>query len=132
METGNWYIYETKNLINGKTYIGQRKCPKNKTPETDIGYMGSGIYLKRAFLKYGNENFRKRIIIGNIPYKDEINRLEVYYIGLYKKHRMAEYNIAAGGQGNIGKDAYKKLSEKFKGNKFAIGNKSMSGKNILS
>lgn len=28
-----FYIYEIKNLLNDKTYIGQRKCPKNKIPD---------------------------------------------------------------------------------------------------
>jgi hypothetical protein len=37
MET--YYIYETKNITNGKTYIGQRKCPNEKIPETDTGYI---------------------------------------------------------------------------------------------
>ena len=46
------YIYEITNNINGKTYIGQRKCPKNKLPETDIKYMGSGVYIKNAMKKY--------------------------------------------------------------------------------
>lgn len=35
-----FYIYETKNNLNGKNYIGQRKCPENKTPETDVFYTG--------------------------------------------------------------------------------------------
>ena len=35
----SYYIYEIKNKINGKTYIGQRKCPKNKFPDTDVKYM---------------------------------------------------------------------------------------------
>ena len=56
-----FYIYEIINKINGKTYIGQRLCPKNKSPETDK-YMGSGVYLRNAKKKYGIENFSKKII----------------------------------------------------------------------
>lgn len=113
MNVGNWYIYEIKNLVNGKTYIGQRKTPKGKTPETDYYYYGSGHYLKNAFNKYGLRNFQKRIIIKNIPFKVEIDRLEIYYIGLYKQYGMAEYNISLGGQGgNLGEAVNKKISEK--------------------
>jgi hypothetical protein len=59
METRNWYIYETKNLINGKTYIGQRKCPTNKTPETDTDYMGSGFMLTGTRNKSSTGAFQK-------------------------------------------------------------------------
>ena len=41
------YIFETENLITHKTYIGQRKCPNNKEPGTDITYIGSGVILKK-------------------------------------------------------------------------------------
>lgn len=74
-----YYIYRITNLINGKTYIGQRKCPKNKTPETDK-YMGSGKRLRLAYKKYGIENFTKTIINKNIQTKPVINTLELYYI----------------------------------------------------
>lgn len=53
-----FYIYEITNNLNGKTYIGQRKCPENKLPETDK-YMGSGVYLRNAKKKYGIQNFSK-------------------------------------------------------------------------
>ena len=56
-----FYIYCITNNINGKNYIGQRKCPANKTPETDK-YMGSGCKLKFAKEKYGLENFSKEHI----------------------------------------------------------------------
>ena len=55
-----YYIYEITNKINNKTYIGQRKCHKNKTFETD-SYMGSGVHLLNAENKYGKENFSKKI-----------------------------------------------------------------------
>ena len=46
-----FYIYVVQNMVNGKTYIGQRKCPKNTTPEKDF-YKGSGVYLKKAKKKF--------------------------------------------------------------------------------
>ena len=54
----NHYVYEITNLVNGKKYIGKRSC---KCPIEDDKYMGSGYALKKAFDKYGKENFIKKI-----------------------------------------------------------------------
>lgn len=96
-----YYIYEITNKINGKTYIGQRHCPENKTPWTDTKYMGSGVYLKSAKEKYGIKNFSKEIIA--ICYDQKIlDVLEKHYIYYFKSIGKAEYNIAPGGTGGDG------------------------------
>jgi len=116
MEKRNWYIYEIKNLLNGKTYIGQKQLPDDKTPETD-NYFGSGIYIKRAIKKYGINNFLKTIIVFGYFTKEEINEYERYYISLYRLGGKAEYNIADGGNGgNLGKLVNQKISESLKNN----------------
>lgn len=94
-----YYIYEIKNLINGKTYIGQRKCPDNKIPSED-SYMGSGKLIIKAIEKYGVENFTKRII-AICEIRKVINELEKIYIALYRELDKAEYNIANGGEGLV-------------------------------
>lgn len=110
-----YYIYEIKNLINGKTYIGKHKYENNKTPETD-SYMGSGLFIKKAIEKYGIENFKKRILLHNINTIQEVNFLERYFISMYRKYGQAEYNIADGGDGgNLGEIACKKISLSHKG-----------------
>lgn len=91
-----YYIYCITNNINGKIYIGQRKCPENKLPETDVKYMGSGCYLAKAKQKYGIENFSKKII-AIAGCKENINILEKVFIALYRAEGKAEYNIAEGG-----------------------------------
>lgn len=49
-----WYIYRITNLINGHTYIGQHKYNK-----LEDKYMGSGVILRKAYKRYGAENFIK-------------------------------------------------------------------------
>ena len=103
-----FYIYCITNNLNGKNYIGQRKCPENKLPETDR-YMGSGLILLNAYKKYGKENFSK-IILAIAETKENINVLEKVFIALYREMGKAEYNIADGGDGgNLGEEVNKKL-----------------------
>jgi group I intron endonuclease len=113
-----YYIYEIKNNINNKTYIGQRKCPANKIPETDIYYMGSGTLLKRAKQKYGLENFSKKII-AIVETQENADILEKVFIALYRAEGKAEYNIADGGQiifsGENARIVYDKISKAHKG-----------------
>ena len=93
-----FYIYEITNNLNGKTYIGKRKCPNNLTPWTDSDYMGSGLYIQASENKYGIENFSKKILA--ICHSVEIeNLLEIHFITVYKNEGKAEYNIAKGGEG---------------------------------
>ena len=95
-----YYIYCIYNKVTGKSYIGQRKCPKNKTPDTD-GYMGSGVLLKKSKEKHGIENFEKYIkeVCGT---KEEADFLEKRWIKFYRLGNYAEYNIADGGDGGNG------------------------------
>lgn len=114
-----YYIYEITYNVDGRTYIGKRACPLDKTPETDIKYMGSGKHIKIAEKKYGIKNFSKRIIECCYD-ENEINRLERYYIAYYQSIGKAEFNIAEGGEGGNNykyktkeemKEHNKKLSE---------------------
>jgi hypothetical protein len=108
MEETYGYIYESINLKNGKTYIGQ-----HKSKVWDSNYFGSGTLLKRAIKKYGIENFECNLIMWAYS-KEEINKLEIKYIDYYKP----EYNIATGGQGgDLGEKVNKNLSESHKGEK---------------
>ena len=82
------YIYETKNNINGKTYIGK------KNGEFDKNYYGSGVILQQALKKYGRANFSISIL-GYFDTDDDLNQAEKMFI----IDRNPEYNIAAGGTG---------------------------------
>ena len=92
-----YYIYEIKNKITDKTYIGQRKLPMGETFETDK-YMGSGVYLLKAKNKYGINNFSKEILAVTET-KKNADILEKVFIALYRAEGKAEYNLANGGDG---------------------------------
>lgn len=115
------YIYETTNLINGKKYIGKRV---SKT--FDKYYKGSGKLIRKAFTKYGWDNF-ECVIIQECYSNEELNEAEKHWI----KERNAAtsnnyYNISDGGDGG---NTYKyKTKEEMNEIKRKI---SESGKNVV-
>lgn len=96
----NYYIYKMIHVPSGRIYIGQRKVPKGKTPETD-SYTGSGKIWREIYKKHKDECVK--VIIDYADTKDEIDELEKKWIAYYRMTR-GEFcvNIAGGGDGNIG------------------------------
>lgn len=89
VQTVYGYIYEIENLLNGKTYIGQRKL-SNDTHW--FSYMGSGQAVKAAIEKYGIDNFEKRLIaISENP--DELTKIEDGLIVQAWLQGKAQYNL---------------------------------------
>jgi group I intron endonuclease len=85
------YIYKTTNLINGKTYIGQKKSSK-----FEKSYYGSGLLISRAVEKYGIENFKIEILCWALS-KEHLDELEILLIESNSVNE--NYNIAKGGDG---------------------------------
>lgn len=88
----HYLIYQTVNVITGKTYLG-----KHQTEDLEDNYLGSGILLREDIKKYGREIF-KRTILHNCKNEKEMNELEINLIS----HILGNpnyYNIAYGGQG---------------------------------
>lgn len=84
-------IYEIKNNINGKSYIGQY------SGESFNKYFGSGKLIKSAIKKYGLENFSK-IILEECFNKTELNEKEIFWIDKLKTIENG-YNLTEGGTG---------------------------------
>lgn len=115
------YVYEIKNKVNGRKYIGKRSSEKE--PEKDW-YMGSGFALKKAKEKYGIENFEKKILK---VFETSHEALEYEKEIILEKNACESeeyYNIAEGGRcgylnkGKSDKEKkifYENLSEKLKG-----------------
>jgi hypothetical protein len=84
-------IYEIKNKINKKSYIGQHS-------KNELGsYWGSGKLIKRSIEKYGIENF-ERTILEKCSDKNELNEREKYWIK-EKDSINTGYNLTEGGTG---------------------------------
>jgi group I intron endonuclease len=110
-------IYITKNLINGKKYIG-------KDSHNDLKYLGSGALLIEDVKKYSKENFKKEIL--EYCTKDNLGEREEYWINFFNAVKSKNfYNIRSKTSGWYNKDLneekYKYVTEKIgKGNKGKI------------
>lgn len=92
-------IYKAINKINGKSYIGQTKCPLNTRISQHVyaaTKANSNSYFHKAIRKYGPNNF-KWVILRNSCIR-EINDIE---IELIRKHDTFNngYNLTIGGDG---------------------------------
>lgn len=104
------FVYQTKNLVNGKTYIGI-----HSTYNINDGYIGNGIYAQsyaireikrtdkkannfvRAVLKYGYNNF-KREILSFYDTREEALLEEEFLVNKDYIKLNNNYNIALGGK----------------------------------
>lgn len=114
------FIYQIKNLINNKIYIGQTTRNLNKRIyEYKSAYNKQFFYnlhLLNAFNKYGFNNFEFSIIdtAENI---EELNKKEIDYIIKYKSNNKEfGYNIENGGRNSIpNEETLKKMSASHSG-----------------
>ena len=105
------FVYITKNLINGKKYIGY-------STRQDKNYKGSGTLIKKAIKKYGKENF----LLTVLEYCSSIKSLSKAEKKWIKKFNAVErndfYNLCYGGYGGNPK-TLKKYWSKIKNKKIA-------------
>ncbi len=105
-----YYLYEIKNNINGKIYIGV-----HKTKDINDGYMGSGKVLLKAIEKHGIKNFTKVILeTFDTPEKMYAKELEIVTEEFLSRDDV--YNLRRGGRGGFDHINTRGIS-KFKGKK---------------
>lgn len=130
------YVYETKNLVNGKFYIGIKWDRRVALGKICAWYLGSGPILRRAVEKYGKERFSVRALSWHTS-REELSRAEKETIADYRRRYGSKrlYNIKDGGigggsPGRRGPSGYH-LTEEHKeairkaqrGNKHSLGRK---------
>lgn len=89
------FLYKTTNLINNKIYYG-----KHSTKNINDGYLGSGLLLKKAILKYGKENFKREIISMHECVRS-LDMAERQFITQSLITSNSCYNLATGGEGGM-------------------------------
>lgn len=111
------FTYQTKNIINGKTYIGV-----HSTNNLNDGYIGSGKALLNSVKKHGKENF-KVIIMNFFESSKEAFEEESFLVDDAWVKDRNNYNMSIGGfGGNLGEKINKKRSESIKNRKIKISN----------
>lgn len=80
-------IYIATNKINGKQYVGQTvsslKVRKRSHRHEAKKNKNNGMYITKAIRKYGMDGFDWTILHDNITNIDDLNKLEMFYIGYY-------------------------------------------------
>ena len=93
------FIYMTRNKVNGKLYIGQHKRTMNPKDIDDSWYLGSGSLLRKAMVKYGEENFEREILY-ECDCQERLDYMEKVFIAYYNAvGDDTFYNLLAGGDG---------------------------------
>lgn len=112
MNNKKFVIYEHRNKINNKIYIGQT-CQK---PTYRWGSRGQGYknnpYFYSAILKYGWDNFEHSILYSNLS-SEEADEIEKRLIIKYNStNRKYGYNNASGGKNKIPNNETRKKQSK--------------------
>jgi hypothetical protein len=89
-----WIVYETTNLINGKKYRGVHK----QDGEGFDGYLGSGVAMRKAIRRHGEDNF-KRLTLFTFESEKDAYAFEAYLVDSEWCKRPDTYNLHPGGLG---------------------------------
>jgi hypothetical protein len=105
-----YILYKTINLVNNKTYIGI-----HQTKNINDGYLGSGLAMRRAIKKYGEDTFKREILEFCSSYEELLEREKVY-VNEDWVNEETNYNLKTGGQsaGLLSEESKNKISETLK------------------
>ena len=115
-------VYQHKNKINGKVYIGiTSRKPEERWGHDGINYKSSPHFYA-AIQKYGWDNFEHNILYTNCT-KEEACLMEQILIKQYNStNREFGYNSTSGGENFVMNDEIKqKISQALIGNKNGLG-----------
>lgn len=90
-----YYLYEIRNNLNNKIYVGV-----HKTNNMDDGYMGSGKIIQNAIRKHGIENFSK-VILETFENSKDMYERESQIVNDQFLLREDVYNLRRGGHGGF-------------------------------
>lgn len=115
-------VYQHKNKINGKVYIGITSQQPEDRWGTDGSKYKSSPHFYSAIQKYGWNNFEHNILFENLT-REQACTKEQELIAYYNStNREFGYNSTSGGESFVlNEDAKKKKSESMLGNKNAAG-----------
>jgi len=106
------YVYHTYCAKTKCHYVGQRKGK-----QFDRVYLGSGLILHCAILKYGEDAFEVTPIKW-CSSQEELNIEEIWQIARFRKQYPKKmYNILNGGHGGTGPGVPEKISKALRGRK---------------
>ena len=89
------YIYKIVNKINGMTYVGQTVQLLEERWRQHLTNSSNCRYLKRAFKKYGVENFDFKMIC--VCFDEDLDKFEIQYMEKLKSIVPTGYNLREGG-----------------------------------
>lgn len=92
--SSNYTVYQHRNKINNKSYIGITNKPIKQRWKNGFGYLNQDFY--NAIQKYGWDNF-EHIILKQFLSEEEAKKLEQYYIEYFDSYNNG-YNRSRGGE----------------------------------
>jgi hypothetical protein len=119
-------VYKTINLVNNKIYVGL-----HETKNPNDGYLGSGVFLKKAIKKYGKHNFKKEVLFI-FDDKNNMIKKEKEIVNEAFIKRKDTYNMTKGGFGlsTLSEEEKIKAIEKMKLTKKGLDYKKIAKKRI--
>lgn len=102
MEIKKFYVYEIKNTVNGKAYIGQTRHPKDRWLNHRIAAKrGDNILIYRAMREHGIHNFTFTLL-EEYGTENESLAAEKSFIKTRGTFFPDGYNLTLGGKGALG------------------------------
>lgn len=122
-ERGNMYtVYEHRNKINGKKYIGiTKRQPKERWGTNGCGYKSSPHFYS-AIQKYGWDNFDHIILETGLTKEEACMRQKELIKEFNTQDNRFGYNVLEGGQASeLPEEVKKKMSKAMMGNQNGAG-----------